>query len=349
MSGFAPRAKPLFFRQSERQKVMTKMPDTARAKRVGQTLFVALALAVLAAAAASAQWGWSQQGSSGGWWSGQPAGPARREAQRTRRAQQPSAPYQHYAPPQHYPRQQQRRVQQQQPAPYYPSNYPHAPYRYVAPSGQQQQWFTPPTVAYGPPAERSSRPARSDAARAVVKIPQADKPDQSPSTPGGGETTFCVRLCDGRFFPLSGETKATSQKLCGALCPAARTKVFEGSSIDEARASDGTRYEKLGNAFRFRKELVADCTCNGKNAFGLAKIDINADPTLEPGDIVVMADGLKVFAGTQGGRRSRTARFTPIRRSSLVSRSFRRTLDGVEIAKTRPRAGQHRQAQQAQQ
>ncbi|MEZ5788210.1 MAG: DUF2865 domain-containing protein [Xanthobacteraceae bacterium] len=227
--------------------------------------------------------------------------------------------------------------------PYYPSNHPNAPYPYVSPYGQQYQRREPPTLAYGPPDEKELRRSRS--ARGAVRIQKRDETGERAAAVSGGETLFCVRLCDGRFFPLSREGKKKPEKICSALCPASQTKVFEGGSIDESAASDGSRYEKLKTAFLYRKELVADCTCNGKSAFGLAKIDIKSDPTLQPGDIVVMADGLKVFSGMRG-RRGKTARFTPIQKSSLVSRSFRHSLSGVEIAKPRQRAGQQRQARQ---
>jgi hypothetical protein len=48
--------------------------------------------------------------------------------------------------------------------------------------------------------------------------------------------------------------------------------------------------------------LIASGTCNGKTALGLAKIDIAADPTLQAGDIVATAQGLKVFNGATGAR-----------------------------------------------
>lgn len=335
---------------------MTKPPyNAASVRRVGQTLSVAFAFAILIAAAASAQWGWSQ-GSAGGWWSNQSAGGTRARQTRRRRArqqyapqqQQRYAPRQRYAPGQQYAPQRQYTRQQAYPAqrqyvPYYPSNQPNAQYPYASPYGQQYQRREPPTLAYGPPDEQELRRSRSS--RGAVRIQKPEETGEPAAAVSGGETMFCVRLCDGRFFPLSREGRAKPEKICSALCPASRTKVFEGSSIDESTAADGSHYEKLKTAFLYRKELVEDCTCNGKNAFGLARIDIRSDPTLQAGDIVVMADGLKVFSGMRG-RRRKTARFTPIRKSSLVSRSFRRTLSRVEIAKTRQRSGRKRQAQQ---
>jgi hypothetical protein len=82
-------------------------------------------------------------------------------------------------------------------------------------------------------------------------------------------------------------------QLCNAFCPAAKTQVFNGSQIDHAYAGNGARYADIDNAFVYREKIVDGCTCNGKDSFGLARIDINADPTLRPGDIVATGDNVK--------------------------------------------------------
>jgi hypothetical protein len=142
-------------------------------------------------------------------------------------------------------------------------------------------------------------------------------------------TTFCVRLCDGRYFPIDGDDAG---KACSALCPASRTKIFLGASIDVAAAADGGAYARLPNAFRYRKELVPACTCNGKSPLGLAHIPVAADSTLRAGDIVATAHGLKVFQGAPAARH-RSADFTPVRRSALVPDDVRRKLRGLRVAK----------------
>ncbi len=131
---------------------------------------------------------------------------------------------------------------------------------------------------------------------------------------GGGGTAYCVRTCDGRFFPLQRHSSATSVELCKSFCPASKTMVFNGSKIDHAVASNGTRYADLDNAFVYRERVVDNCTCNGKDALGLARVDLASDPTLRAGDIVATADGLATYKGING--RSKTAEFTPISASS---------------------------------
>jgi hypothetical protein len=150
--------------------------------------------------------------------------------------------------------------------------------------------------------------------------PVAPAPLGAESVRGGGGSTghavaFCVRLCDGEHFPLEHMTNATPVETCRAMCPASKTKVFFGSEIGAAVAKDGARYADLDNAFTYRKQLVANCTCNGKDAFGLAPFDLSSDPTLRPGDIVSTKDGgLAAYAGRSGTVDS----FTPVNASSVA-------------------------------
>ena len=111
----------------------------------------------------------------------------------------------------------------------------------------------------------------------------------------GRGVSYCARLCDGRYFPIEHHASVTPAKLCSALCPASPTKVFSGSVIEFAVAADGGRYADLKNAYLYRKRVVADCTCNGKDSFGLAAIDVAADPTLQSGDTVATAEGAAKF------------------------------------------------------
>jgi hypothetical protein len=125
----------------------------------------------------------------------------------------------------------------------------------------------------------------------------------------GHGTVYCVRTCDGRYFPLQRHAGSTPAELCKALCPAARTMVFSGGRIDTAVAPNGTRYADLDNAFGYRDNVSSNCSCNGKDGLGLARVEVSGDPTLRPGDIVATDHGLAVYNGKSGD-------FTPISTSS---------------------------------
>ena len=127
---------------------------------------------------------------------------------------------------------------------------------------------------------------------------------------GGGEQAYCVRTCDGRYFPISASDAQSRAASCNSFCPASETRVVYGSSIDSAATEKGKPYSELPNAFRYRNELVAGCTCNGKDQLGLAPIKIEDDPTLRKGDIIASAGGLMV-AGRSADKRGASLNMSP--------------------------------------
>ena len=143
---------------------------------------------------------------------------------------------------------------------------------------------------------------------------------------------FCVRTCDGQFFSVQTRPGMSAAEACSSFCPATPTKVFAGSNINTAVASDGTRYSDLATAFSFREKLVAGCTCNGKSPGGLASLDVNKDPTLRPGDIVATKNGLVAFTGASNN----IANFTPIDSYRGLSQSARDKLSDVKIMPPAP-------------
>ena len=132
---------------------------------------------------------------------------------------------------------------------------------------------------------------------------------------GGRAMAYCVRLCDGQHFPMAHLANATPVETCRAMCPASKTKVYFGSAIDSAIDNAMARYADLDTAFVYRKQLVAHCTCNGKDAFGLAPFDLANDPTLRPGDIVATKDGFVAYRGKRG----QADAFTPIPSSAVAA------------------------------
>jgi uncharacterized protein DUF2865 len=130
----------------------------------------------------------------------------------------------------------------------------------------------------------------------------------------GGGKAFCVRLCDGRYYPItSGSANSTPVQMCSAMCPAAKTKVFHGGEIASATDAGGQHYIKLDQAFAYRKSVVPGCSCNGKDAFGLVTVDVASDPTLRAGDKIVTEEGVKAV-----GRKG--ADFVPASRVSVRER-----------------------------
>jgi DNA-binding cell septation regulator SpoVG len=132
---------------------------------------------------------------------------------------------------------------------------------------------------------------------------------------GGRGTAYCVRTCDGRYFPISANNEQSRAATCSSLCPASETKVFYGSAIDHATSDGGKPYSSLPNAFKYREQFVQGCTCNGKDAVGLASISIDDDKTIRKGDIVAGENGLIVANRAADRKRGGVADYTPAPRN----------------------------------
>jgi hypothetical protein len=180
--------------------------------------------------------------------------------------------------------------------------------------GGLRQVFThhepPPTNGYSDPFSSFARAIDPRTEREV-------RPDRGPAQ------AFCVRSCDGHYFPVRAHAGLSAAQACHSFCPASETKLYSGSSIDYAMAPDGSRYADMPNAFLYRKQLMSGCTCNGSTAFGLAQVDPRNDPTLRPGDIVATKSGLMAVTGTRS--------FTPAASYAGFSRAERAALAKMRV------------------
>jgi hypothetical protein len=160
----------------------------------------------------------------------------------------------------------------------------------------------------------------------------AAPPRQVASSSGSGPA-FCVRSCDGRYFPLA-RGNASPVQMCQAFCPASATKVFYGSHIDSASSITGERYPDSENAFAYRKALRADCTCNGRDSAGLAPVDLTLDTSLRSGDVIATTDGLVAYSGVRVGN-GQTAEFTPVASFPGLTAEVRARLGEMKVAPVR--------------
>jgi hypothetical protein len=152
--------------------------------------------------------------------------------------------------------------------------------------------------------------------------------DMQVRSEAGPRSAYCVRTCDGHYFPVRAQGDMNTAEMCQAFCPSAQTKIFSGGGIDHAVAPDGSHYRDLKTAFLYRKQLNANCTCNGKTPFGLARMDIKDDPTLVRGDMVTTKDGLMAVVGhNQNGpqfAKVNESRLSPRERSQVADSPNRR-------------------------
>lgn len=185
-----------------------------------------------------------------------------------------------------------------------------------------------------PAPSMSYAPAMPDSGLSITVTPRRPRTNRGAS----GGVVYCVRTCDGRYFPLSGVSSSSNEtavERCNNFCPASPTKVFvshdRDAGIDAARAKDGAAYSSLEHAYAYRTELNPSCTCNTASTMGVAPIDVMDDPTLKAGDLVVTANGVMVFRGDKALPHS-DREFKSALEDRKLPAATRRQIEALEMA-----------------
>lgn len=123
----------------------------------------------------------------------------------------------------------------------------------------------------------------------------APEPDPNAGGGGGAYRTVCVRTCDGYFFPISFSTSPErfhdDEATCQRMCPAAEAVLYShrnpGEDMRQAVSNSGRLYSELPNAFKYKTEWNAACSCKqaGESWADAVKDDPNAQSGR--GDIIV--------------------------------------------------------------
>jgi uncharacterized protein DUF2865 len=99
------------------------------------------------------------------------------------------------------------------------------------------------------------------------------------TNPNMSYRTFCVRECDGFYYPLSEASTPGSFLADGAKCQSSCSspaKLFysalPGGDAGAMVALTGERYGEIANAFRYRSEYVEGCACKPKPWSAEAKV-----------------------------------------------------------------------------
>jgi hypothetical protein len=133
-------------------------------------------------------------------------------------------------------------------------------------------------------------------------------PGDYPQVGAGGYRTLCVRTCDGYYFPISNSTSSTrfgeDEQTCQRLCPATEAVLYShrnpGEDVAQAVANNGRVYKDLANAFRYRREFIAACSCRLPGQSWADALGQIRDSTVERGDIVVTEEKSKAMNQPRG-------------------------------------------------
>ncbi|MEP9380312.1 DUF2865 domain-containing protein [Aquabacter sp. CN5-332] len=178
------------------------------------------------------------------------------------------------------------------------------------------------------------RPKPPPAMMILPGMPPDSVPGSDETSRGSGRgVAYCVRMCDGRYFPLSNTSEWGAQTQCAALCPKAETQVFRGgSSIDYATSESGRSYSAIPNAYLYRTKLDAACTCTGSGPLGVASIPIKDDPTLRRGDVVMTPEGARIFDAKSSSPPHQDSAFVPVDKASRLAKDMRQRIEDLRIA-----------------
>jgi Protein of unknown function (DUF2865) len=152
----------------------------------------------------------------------------------------------------------------------------------------------------------SIAPLRQRASNQPQKLTGAVEAAEAVDASGLPRRSYCVRLCDGYYFPVApvssdGDLNA-HESLCAGICPGAPTRLFvmpSGSErIEEATSRDGHKYSALPVAFRHTGTTDNTCTCRPGNIAHTKIVSVMKDFTLRQGDMVMTNKGFRVFRGS---------------------------------------------------
>lgn len=127
-------------------------------------------------------------------------------------------------------------------------------------------------------------------------------PPETGGAPSGTYRTVCVRTCDGYYFPISFATVpsrfADDERTCKNQCPAQQASLFTyrnpGEDMNQAVSISGQPYSSLPNAFKYRQEYNAACSCKpAGETWAEALKNIDDKSSIQRGDIIVTEDRAK--------------------------------------------------------
>jgi hypothetical protein len=116
----------------------------------------------------------------------------------------------------------------------------------------------------------------------------------------GTYRTLCVRTCDGYYWPISFSTVPgrfnDDARTCQRMCPAAQVVLYThrnpGEEVAQAVSLNGQAYSELPNAFLYRKQYNANCSCRQAGETWAHALQ-HLDDTGERGDILVTEERAK--------------------------------------------------------
>jgi len=146
---------------------------------------------------------------------------------------------------------------------------------------------------------------------------------------GGTFRTICVRTCDGYYYPISFATTPArfgeDENTCRATCPNAEVQLYSHRTNEDVRQAvslSGHPYTELPNAFRYRQQYDAACSCRKAGQSWADALGATRDLTVERGDIIVTDEKAKALSQPKiDPRAARTPQAAPAASTTATPQS----------------------------
>ncbi|MEP9371475.1 DUF2865 domain-containing protein [Mesorhizobium sp. KR1-2] len=150
----------------------------------------------------------------------------------------------------------------------------------------------------------------NDNAEGERNIRRVLNPGEGVARLAGTYRTFCVRTCDGYYFPMSPASSrrefARDQKNCQAACPDAEMQVFyqdedSGAAAKMISARTGSPYAGLPAAYRYRSAsapAAEGCSCNAPKNFEVIAGNRPQKETAEAASATVSTEADPTFSSS---------------------------------------------------
>ena len=166
--------------------------------------------------------------------------------------------------------------------------------------------------------------------RSVRHQSTAAQPAPAPRVAGSGPA-FCVRSCDGKYFPLTMRGNASPVQTCQAFCPRAPPRCFTAAtSTARPRAmASAMPTAKTPSPIARRCAPIAPATAEARP--GWRRSISRSTPRCAPATSIATTDGLVAYTGVRLGA-DQTAEFTPVASYPGLTADVRARLGEMKVA-----------------
>ena len=147
----------------------------------------------------------------------------------------------------------------------------------------------------------------------------------------GSGPAFCVRSCDGKYFPLMRGNASPVADVPGVLPGQRRPRCSSAPPSTAPTAAPASAMPTARTPSPTARRCAPTAPATAAIPPGLAPVDLTLDTSLRPGDVIATTDGLVAYSGVRVGN-DQTAEFTPVASYPGLTADVRARLGEMKVA-----------------